>query len=112
MKIKHTLELNGAELELEVYVRITSWDSDDRGRPVIEDLEFEQIEYTDDTGKKVIAEGEIEQEILNILDNDSDFASKVYAEAYEEGEDALREMAIQRAESARESRYEEKMGRC
>ena len=106
MKIKHTIERDGEELELEAYVRVTSWDSDDRGRPVIEDLEFEQIDYADDNGKMVIAEGELEQEILNILDHDEDFSSKIYAAAAEEGEDALAERNIQRAESARESRYE------
>ncbi len=105
MKIKHTIELDGVELELEVYVLVTSWDSDDRGRPVIKDLEFDQIDYLNDDGKMVFAEGEIEQEILNILDNDSDFASKIYAATVEEGEDALAERTIQRAESAREAAW-------
>ncbi len=110
MKIKHTIELDDAELEVEVYVLVTSWASDDRGRPVIEDLEFEQIDLHNEDGELIIAEGETEQEILNLLDNDDDFKTKIYATAVEEGEDALAERTIQRAESAREAAWEARRG--
>jgi len=110
MKIKHTLELDGEELELEIYVLVTSWASDDRGRPVIEDLEFEQIALRNENGGLVVAEGEIEQDILNLLGKDVDFVSKIYTAAIEDGEDALAERAIQRAESAREAVWENRRG--
>ena len=109
MKIRHTLDISpceklmadfeGAdELEIEVYVHITSWGRNDRGRAYIKDFEIEQIDIVRD-GSRHYVEGLQEEQILELLDADSSFMVLVYEEAQEAAEDYLLDHAIASRES-------------
>jgi len=105
MKILHSV--NG--LDLAVYVRVTSFDKDEDGYPVIEDLEFEQIEVLFE-GKAHIAIDDLEQELLKALEKDSEFISKIYSGTCAEMEETLLKETIDRVESVREMLWERHRG--
>jgi hypothetical protein len=110
MKIKHTLDISKneelvvdfegqEEIEVEVDIAVSSWDRDDFGHAVIEDLEFDEVKIINDLGEAVLVTGSMSLRIINILEKDSDFTAKIYAEAESERQSNLLEQALSRREN-------------
>ncbi len=96
MQIEHTLDISNSpaltadfdgkdEIEIEVDVYITSWDS--FGQSFIEDLEYADIRIITDDGSALLATGDMESNILELIEQDEDFTAKIYVTAKREGEE-------------------------
>ncbi len=98
MQIEHTLDISNSpaltadfdgkdEIEIEVDVYITNWDRDSFGQSFIEDLEYADIRIITDDGSALLATGDMESNILELIEQDEDFTAKIYATAKREGEE-------------------------
>jgi len=93
MKITHTVDISDyappcfsgdTDLELEVDLRVTSWEQDEYRNWIIDDMEFDQISFYNEDGALTTARGSLEQAIMLALDKDPDFTTKIYSTADEQ----------------------------